>query len=463
MVKNAPIRRTTHRLADLQPLDDKSQSPVLLHIVPEGSYGSENYSGYAQEEYLQALRGSQRSDIFDKMRRSDPQVIMLVSAVKNPIKSANWEVQPASDDAQDVRIKDFVEHVLFRGMDQPFQRFLSEALSCVEFGHSVFEITDKVVLNDPEFGNYNAIKDLSFRSQRTIERWNLEDITGKLKSISQYAYGDLGRLVDISEQFLVVFSVGKEGANYEGISMLRPCYGNWIRKNEILKNNIIGIEKFAVPTPLVQLPEGVHAGSPSFSLMKQALEAYANSEGNYLIYPSGYQINLNTNTYDPQKVEASINFEDERMTRAFLANFLSLGQGGTGGAYALSNDLSDFFLSGIEHVANEIACTLNMKVIPRLVKMNFGELKKYPELKVSGISDKAGKELADILSSMAARKIITPDDKLEEHLRKRLALPEMSDEGKRDVDPPQSFGFDESPLTKRIRAAERARLGKKKK
>ena len=118
------------------------------------------------------------------------------------------------------------------------------------------------------------------------------------------------------------------------------------------------------------------------------------------------------------------------MVKAFLANFLELGMSGSG-AYALSNDLSDFFLSGIEFIAKEISEQFNKKVIPDLIKLNFGPRDKYPTLNFTGISDKAGKELADILSTLTSAKILTPDDRLEKHLRKRLGITEMSEEGKR--------------------------------
>jgi hypothetical protein len=219
------------------------------------------------------------------------------------------------------------------------------------------------------------------------------------------------------------------GSNYEGISALRPCYGNWWRKNNFNKINAIGIEKFAVPTPIATIPQGRQA-STQYTKLITALEKYTTHQSNYLIKPEGFDIDLKTNTYDPSKVEISIENEDKRMVKAFLANFLELGMSGSG-AYALSNDLSDFFLTGLEFMAEEIADQINKNLIPQLIKMNFGPRDKYPTLKFSGISDKAGKELADILSVLTNAQILTPDDNLEKHLRKRLGVTEMSDEGQR--------------------------------
>ena len=432
-----------------------------FHARPLGSTGTEIYAGYFDEDYLEALKNNERAQVFDKMRRSDPQVMMCLSAVKNPIKSAAVEVHAGGDDffyKNDARL---IEKILFESMATPFPRFLAEALTMIEFGYSMFEVTHKNFINQPIrdsegtkiLDSYTGIKNISWRSPKTIERWNVSHETGDLESVDQIAYGELGRNVTIPAKYLLLFTLNREGSNYEGISALRPCYGNWWRKNNFNKINAIGIEKFAVPTPIATIPQGKQA-STQYAKLITALEKYTTHQSNYLIKPEGFDINLSTNTYDPSKVEVSIENEDKRMVKAFLANFLELGMSGTG-AYALSNDLSDFFLTGLEFMANEIADQINKNLIPELVKMNFGPRDKYPTLKFSGISDKAGKELADILSVLTNSQILTPDDNLEKHLRKRLGVTEMSDEGQRKPLPPSGPGMTLSEKFDLVRKARR--------
>jgi|TARA_R100000482_G_scaffold124513_3_gene77583 hypothetical protein len=416
---------------------EENKELPAFHSTPIGSSGTENYGGYFEEEYLDALRNNERADIFDKMRRSDPQVMMCLSAVKNPIKSASAEIHAAGDDFEYKNDARLIEKILFESMATPFPRFLAESLTMIEFGFAMFEVTHKNFINQPIYddeGNkildsYTGIKNISWRSPKTIERWNLDHDSGELLSVDQLAFGEVGRQVTIPAKYLLLFTLNREGSNYEGISALRPCYGNWWRKNNFNKINAIGIEKFAVPTPIATIPQGRQA-STQYSKLITALEKYTTHQSNYLIKPEGFDIDLRTNTYDPSKVETSIENEDKRMVKAFLANFLELGMSGSG-AYALSNDLSDFFLTGLQFLANEIADQINKNLIPELVKMNFGPRDKYPTLKFSGISDKAGKELADILNVLTNAQILTPDDKLEKHLRKRLGITEMSEDGQR--------------------------------
>lgn len=429
-------------------------TPIAVHQVAIGTTGTKSFAGYPDEEYLAKLRGRRRADVFDEVRRSDPQVQMCLSAVKNPISQAVFEVTVAGQEIPGKEEhRDFIDHVLFKDPDFDFDQFIQEALTLCEFGHAVFEVTHKVVENDKRFGTFNGLQNLGWRSPRTIERWNLDSDTGKLKSISQYSYGDLNRTIDIPSQYLLVMTLQREGSNFEGISLLRSVYGCWFRKNVYLKLNAIGIEKFAVPTPIATIPNGKE-GSPEKNALIDALENYTTHQCNYLIKPEGWQIELETNTYDPQKVEVSIENEDKRMAKAFLANFLELGMGTTG-SYALSNDLSDFFLSGLEKITNVILGQLNKRLIPDLIKMKYGPQQAYPKVTASGISDKAGKEFADLLKVLGDGQWLKPADADEDYLRKRYKMPGRSVEGLRETKPAPSFGpqFDEGSVRGRIMLA----------
>lgn len=426
--------------------EEKPEHGSVTNSFNQGTSGTENYSGYYAEEYLHKLRDKARATEYDKMRRSDSQVKMLLSCIKNPIKSAKWKVAPAEQDNPEYeKHAKLVEKALFQDMRTHWKKFINESLTMLEFGHAVFERTHKVVKFDPELGTYISIKDLSWRSPKTIERWDLHtegDCKGELKSIAQYAYGDLGVLIDIKACNLIVFVLDMEGSDYQGTSILRACYGNYFKKNNYSKINAIGIEKFAVPTPIGTIPPG-QENSEAKDTFEQVLRKYTSHQCNYIIKPEGFNIDWNNNTYDPQKVEVSIDNEDKRMAKAILANFLELGQGS--GSYALSNDLSDFFLSSIKYIAEaEIAETLNKTIVKEIIDLNFPGVKKYPKLIPYGIDDKAGKEFAEIISMLTEKKIIIADDVLEKDIRKRYDLPEKSDQGVREQAPSQTqFGLSE--------------------
>lgn len=427
--------------APVQDPEDMTRQLAFAHTKRTGSTGTEIYSGYGTEEYLQALQGPERARIFDEMRRSDGQCKMLISAVMNPIRSGSWEIEAVDDSPEATLDKLFVEHILFNNGPKPFQSLISEiGTSMVVHGAANVEKTYKFVKQDKTFGCYHGIAGLDLISPKTIDRYNVDKETMRLVSITQISNGDLGKgVVEIPSAFLMTFNLDQEGSNYEGISWMRPLYGNWFRKNVYLKLNAIGIEKYAVPTPIVKIPAGFDK-TPGYAQLLAALEVYTSGQSNYLIIPNDIELDLNPSHYDPQKVDAAVDAEDRRMAKAWLANFLELGMNGGGGSLALGNDLSDFFLGGITHIGQKICEPFNLQLIPEIVRMNRGPRAKYPKLKVSGIDDKAGIELAQILDYYVKNKIIVPDDKLEESIRKRHGFPKKSLVGMRDVTPPAPMG-----------------------
>lgn len=431
---------TSQAFEPMQNRADKNQdtsafdSGVKMQLQPVGSSGTQVFAGYFTEEYLQALRGRAGAKIFDEMRRSETQVSMLLNAVMNPIKSGTWEFEAAPNVVDGEKHKELIEFCAKEGID--WETHLHEALTMLIFGYSVFEVVNNVIFNHPKFGTFNGLKGLAFRSQKTIERWNMDPDTHTLSNIEQWVQGDLARdrsaLLKMDAKYLLVFSLQKEGDNFEGISSLRPMYGPWFRKNLYLRIGAIGLEKNAIGTPLGTIPKGKNTPD-EVSNFKNVLSNFTAHESSYLTIPEGWKIELLKNDFDATAVKEMILLENTEMINSLVANFLALGMNGGGGAFALGSDLSDFFLSGIQNYANIISGVWNRKLIPDLIKLNFGPQEAYPKLKATGINDKAGKELAEILKSLCDSQNIKPDTKLEEFLRKQYNLPKMDPATSREV------------------------------
>lgn len=421
--------------------------PRVIWVQSEaaGSSGIHVYAGYFAEDYLvNELHGTEAADTYDRMRRSDAKMAMALNAVKMPIIAANWEVQPAiADNAESKLHAEFIEHVLFKDMDRPFSK--QELLSLADFGYYVLEVTHKPVLEHPKFGSYVGLRALGWRSPRSVLYWRLNPQDGSIDHIRQLITGDLERFVDIPGQFLLVGTLGKEGDNYEGISLQRPAYGAWKRKNLYLRLMAIGEERNAVPTPIAEIPPNKQ-NSVEYQNVIRSLQNYTSHQNSYFTYPEGWKVDFLKSTFDPEKLKSAIDFENSEIVSAFMANFLLLGSTQTG-SRAVSMDQSEFFLGSIQHVADTACEPLNHKLIPELIKMKFGPQEAYPRLCVSGISDKAGKELADALKALAESQWIQPDDETEAHLRKRYQLPKKSDKGVRIVQAPKSMQQGDNVVT----------------
>lgn len=422
------------------------ETGTRMQMKPLGSSGTELFAGYFSEEYLQLLRGRKGAKVFDEMRRSESQVAMLLSAVMNPIKAGVWEFEAASGDVANAELhKELVEFCAKDGID--WETHLHEALTLLIHGYSLFEIVHSVVFNHPKFGTFNGLKGLAFRSQKTIERWNVDASTGNLKEVVQWVQGDLtndrSAMLTMLAEFLLVFTLQKEGDNYEGISALRPMYGPWFRKNLYLRIAAIGIEKNAIGTPIGTIPKGKNKAEDEEGF-REAISNFTAHEAAYILKPEGWTIELLESKFNAAGVKEMILLENTEMINSLVANFLALGMNGGGGAFALGSDLSDFFLSGIQNFANIICGVWNRKLIPDLVKLNYGPQAAYPKLKATGINDKAGKELAEIIKSLTESQALKPDMPLEEFLRKSFGLPKPDPTTTREVKPQASpFQFSE--------------------
>jgi SPP1 gp7 family putative phage head morphogenesis protein len=432
---------------EVTPKSMKLIGETPVKVIEVGTSGTESYSGYIDEEYLADLKGKDAATKYDQMRRSDPKVVMCIKSVCNPIKSASWSIEKLEDSPEADKQYYITQKALFENEAKTFDEFIGEILTMVAFGYSLFEITHKVVLKDPEIGSYNSFKSVKWLSQKTIEQW-ITNHDGTLRNIIQEAYGDNGRLVEIPSEFLLHFAIDKEGDNYEGISMLRSCYGAYLRKLMALKQEAIGNQNNAIPIPVVKCDDGEQSSS-SYRRAREMLTKYVKGQVSFLMLPKDWDIEMVENKFDPQKLRVTVESENNEMVQAFLANFLQLGQNGSGGSYALGSDLSDFFLSSLEFISKMICDKLNKSLVQQLVDLNFEDGIRRVKIVCTGINDKAGTELANILSSLSGANIITPDERLETDIRRRLKLPEREKETERKKpDPASPYNFAEKKSKK---------------
>lgn len=402
---------------------------VPVKTIEVGSTGTEIYAGYLDEDYLAELNGKVWMEKIDMIRRSDANVKMCTNALKSPLKSANWIIKTREESEMAEKQKLLIEKALFQDINKSFTRLIGEILTFVDYGYSLFDITHQVK-TDKELGTYNTLKSISYRSQKTIERWNvLPD--GTLKTVTQIAYGDLGVMTDMDARFLLHFAPDQEGDNFEGVSVIRSMYGCWLRKNKFLQLTAAGIEKYAIPTPVGTVPVGTE-GKAEFAAFKRALECYSSNQTNYIILPEGFKIEFNNVTFDAEMVRSAINAENQEMVNSILASFLLLGQNGAG-SLALSNNLSNFFAQTITYLSDHIIEQIDRKIISQLIKMNMGDVPVLVELWSDNLEDQIDVSWVNMLTQLKAQGLISADSKLENDLREKLKLEEKELEPEKSI------------------------------
>jgi len=410
-------------------------APPPVHRKMIGSTGTSLYAGYFDEETLPALQGKAAYDVYDEMRRGDAQVKMMLSAIKNPLKSSTFRHEPKDDSDEAKKVADFLDWHWFKSPFVQWERWFSEVMTHLDFGVSVHEYTF-TAYQHREHGLVHCVGGMGFRKLSTIERWKVTPDKG-LVGIDQIAHGDTvkdgSQNVHIPVESLFVFTNEQEGDNWEGVSLLRAAYGPWFRKKHLLKMAMIGAEKAAIGVPV-----GTYSNA-SDDAQRAAFEAIMQSfvvhESSYLLAPMGYEIDVLKIDFDAEKLLALIAYEDAQMTRSILFHFLELGQNGNGGAFSLGSDLSDMALAALQFIASGI-CEKMFKINERLVEWNFGDPDLTPQTVCVGINQKAGADFATAIKAMVDSKVITPDDKLEAHVRDAFNLPASTTPPGADRSPP---------------------------
>lgn len=406
--------------------------------------GTKVRGGRFWEEYLSVLQHRQtRYQTFDKMRRSDYQIARMLRTLKAPILSGNFEYKPIDpNDSEQKRQTLFKNRLFKKHCVDKWQNTLYQILSYLDFGFIVTEPYAHVV-KDPDLGKVITMRSLGLLRQSTIAEWDIKDSVIKRirqissESVEREGYQDKW----ISGKRLHCLTNQKEGDNFEGISLLRMVYGNYVRKDLYLRLDMIGIERMAVGTPVMYMPDSKISGDDTTDLsnMEALLEAYVASEKQFLILPKSLKGNkdeppgfvIQEGRYDSSAVQSAIQREDTKIMDSVLASFLDIGVYKSGGNSQNEGQM-EMFLNSLLSVA-EMVAEFRDDIAHAYYVLNFGEPKVRIDTSITGITKNDAKQIMEILRGYAQVDIIRPDERLEKEIRADLKLPEKDEATERQI------------------------------
>ena len=392
----------------------------------EGSSGTRIFAGYIFEDYLSQLIGQQRAYTFDKMRRQDPAIGQLINIMNNVLASLTHEIKikpEYMDNPTAIKQQEFISKILFYNMNRSFDEVLKDIYTQNIYGYSIFEGLWKNEITD-SFGPVTVLKDMLWRSPRTIYEFHI-DQHENLDYVVQRAYGDSQKNdVKMPAGNVFVFTVEKEGVNFEGISPLRRVFGPWQIKQELLNLLVIGSDKFSVPTVMFK---SSLAGQDNkiMQKMEDAIIEYQGGTGSSLIFPSQFEPVFPNYNFKPEEIIKAIKLCNDEIIKESSATFLEMQQGGS---YALGAAMIQFFHNAIDAKSKLIAGPFNTRIIPTLISINRPTEPCMVELMFSAAGQSVSKDYADSLAKLTQQNMITPDDTLESFLRKNMNLPEQDTE-----------------------------------
>lgn len=368
--------------------------------------------------------------VFDRMYKQDSQIRSVVRAVTLPVRQARWRIHPG--EARDEVVTQVATNLglpIVGESDAPipakrerdrfsWKQHLEWALLCTVYGHMFFEQVYRLE------GGVAYLRKLAPRWPKTIEAINtapdggLVSITQRPPRMGVGTPSQVQTSIEIPVGRLVAYSHEREGGNWQGQSLLRPAYKNWLLKDDALRTWSQTVARNGMGVPHYTASEdedSLEAGR----LLAQSYRAGAAAGG---AGPAGSRMELLGVQGALPNIGELVRYHDEAMAKAVLAHFMNLGQTQGTGSYALGASFMDFFILSLDGLAGYVADVATQHVVEDLVDLNYGPEEPAPRVTYDPIGQNPSAIVGAVQALIAAGAIF-PDPALDAFVRAVVGLP----------------------------------------
>jgi hypothetical protein len=388
--------------------------------------------GLRQDDFITELRGTQGVKKYREMRENDPIIGAVMMAIEMMLRSVTWRVEGGTEKG-----REYVESEIYGMADRTWEEFISDVLSFLPYGFSLFEI----VMKRREDGLI-GLKKLAPRSQQTIDRFHTNN-NGDVLGVWQIA---AQRNVYIPYTKMLHFRTSAINNEPSGRSILRSAFTSWRYQNEIKYIEAVAIERELNGLPIARVPSEYMGANASdnqkafLASIKRIVRDVKRNEQGYIILPSDLQADddgklttkymvefeliASKGTRDIDTNQVILRYQQE-MARVLMADFVMLGANDRG-SFALSQSKSELFLKALEGYMDTIQGVLNRRLLPRLWDVNKGLLapEDMPKLTRGRVAPVDLEELGQFIQRLTLSGAdMFPDEGLDKHLRDIAGLP----------------------------------------
>ena len=362
------------------------------------------------DEFLNSLKGKKAIRKYREMRDNDATIGAIMYAVEQVLRDIKFEVKPADDSEQAQNEAEFVKEV-FDDMEHTLDDHISEALSSLTFGFSVFEVVYKRregpnAISPKKYSKYTdgrmGVRKLASRAQWTISKFDVDQVTGDCLGVFQdYNVGTKQTLIPSNK--LLHYKTTNTNADPSGRSILRNAYASYTYLTNLQSIEAIAVERELHGIPIGRMPSDYlssDATDDQVSLrtsFEKALRDLKLNEQGYILLPSDLLLDaegkatggVGSRLMDVELIASNGNRNIEidpiikryqhDIARSVMAEFLMLG-GSSTGSYAMSKSKTDIFLRSVESYINSIFDVLNRQLIEPLWKLNGLDFALMPKV-----------------------------------------------------------------------------------
>jgi phage gp29-like protein len=408
----------------------EKKKPITNQIMTAQNDITLNYIGKIllnPDTVLSSQSGGQGIKIYEDML-FEARVFSEMQKRKLAVIGKEWDIEPASDDTQDVKVADFVKEVFKKfSYDTARQALLSGIITGFKPAEVMWNYSEGDIW----------IKSLNGGSPRRFAF----DLQGNLRLLT---WGNMIEGEALPERKFIIFRNPSDNNSPFGDALGRALYWPiWFKKNGI-KFWAVFLDKFGQPTPWGKYPSGTDGDSQNKLL--DSLKAMQTDQA--IITPDNVTVELleaarssSVDSYDRWE-----KFWNDAIT------FIILGQTatteGTPGKLGAETERADIRQEIVKADADLLSEPQNNDLIPWICDYNFPGLKKYPKVWVRTDPEEDLKPLAE-RDRIIVKEIGLPTPK--KYFYDTYGIPEP-EEGEEIITPPQTpaqpFGFAESNIQK---------------
>lgn len=422
-----------------------------------GNQGFVHYAGQVFDEWHFMLRGTLGVRAYREMRDNDPIIGSALNLTQAMLRQTKWFSKPAHGGDDAIAAALFLEGVMNdMRKGHTWSMFMSDAISFLWFGWSLFEIVTKqrlgknpgVGLDGKELASSKfddgrlGLDALYIRAQETLDDWLFDDETGDTLGMWQSSTPRFERRFIPLAKSLLLRTENNKGSP-EGRSWLRNAYRPYYFTKRLEDIEGTGFERNLNGFPVIFLPEKMCADDAQPNL-KKARAGYdrkgqlmrVNSLGSMTFpartgpdgKPTGYDIELlapkgASGSLDPGK---AIQRNQHAMAMVFFTQFLLLGRDKVG-SFSLSSDQTDIYATALGCILGIIMEEFNGTVLPILMEANGIDERDWPTWEHRDLEKKDLVKFATAMSTLARDTLITPDNTLEDWVRDEVGAPPRED------------------------------------
>jgi hypothetical protein len=400
--------------------------------LPRTAAGSMT-SGYTDLAYdfyenIPALSFPLSTLTYARMRR-DPQIAAVLKAYVYPLRMATYAINPTGCRDEVVEMCADAWGLPIAGMDDnpgPARRrgvrwrdHLRVALLMLPFGFSPFAIRYDITGNPLQA----RLAELSERLPQTITDIQVND-DGTLKQVYQTGSKD-----PLLASGLLWYAHEREGAGWNGRSMIAEAYGPWLLKHEMWRVMAQSSRRFGMGVPTVTAPPG----SPPADITAAAAIAsgYRAGDQSGIGMPDGFKFDLTGLSGSVPDTMGFVNYLDAQIATSVLAEILNLDTAQVGNR-ALGDTIIGLLQMSWRAVSDEITDTATGMNV-QIVDNNWGEDEPVPGILCTDIN--RPEVTSEAINALVTCGALTPDVSLENDIRQRFNLPSITEDDRTAAQP----------------------------